>query len=125
MGSWGSGVYDSDSALDCLGGLKDELVRRIVFDLADESLTDWPPGAYDFAPAAVEILALWCEHSGYGPPVTKKTIRYWKTLYLARFEADGSWDKVQLPDGLDARAERRKVIAATFDRLESAAYDER
>ena len=124
MNRWGTGVFESDSALDFLWILNDNLMKQIVFYIADESLIGWWIARYEEGIAAADLLALWCEKSGSSEGIHKKNVIRWRELYLQRFETDPQWDNALTPDGLDARTERRKVIEATFDRLEAVAMDD-
>jgi hypothetical protein len=124
MGTWGPGVFDSDNASEFLDMLVDKLVKTIVFHLTDESLTGCPPIAYGAVVAAADILVLYGEQYDFLPGVSTKMVRRWRELYLQQFEADSVWDNALTPDDLDARTERRKVIEATFDRLEAVALDD-
>ena len=130
MGRWGDDIFDSDSTLDFIVPLEANLIRRVVFHLADESLSDeWSDGlAYSNGmnpvAASIDILCLLCEYADIRFMKEKRVVRRWREVCLERFEKDPSWDNCQTPDGLDARAERRKVIEATFDRLEALTNDE-
>lgn len=128
MGRWDEGIMDSDKTLDFLLPFEADLIHRIVFRLADELLSgeDRVTPSYGTEPvvAAVEILCLFCEHSHIGFSSYLRTVRRWREVCLERFEADTTWDDCLTPDGLDARVERRKVIEATFDRLERLTDDD-
>jgi hypothetical protein len=128
MGRWGDDIFDSDSVLDFIAPLQASLLWRVVFYLADESLSDeWSDGiAYGADPvvASIEILCLLCDHADLRFVKEKRVVRRWREVCLERFENDTTWDNAQTPDGLDARVERRKVIEATFDRLEALTDDE-
>lgn len=125
MGWWGHEIYESDRSGDFFNQEAYKLVRLITFHLADESMTGWPPQiSYSWALAAANILALWCEHVDIHHGMEAHVVRRWREICLARFEADPSWDDTITPEGLDGRTERRKVIKATFDRLEAVAIDD-
>lgn len=123
MGRWDDGIFDSDSVLDFLAPFNANLIRTIVFYLADESLSDdfgdglvYSQGT-DTLVAAVELLCHFHEAADLRLVKAPRVVKRWREVCLERFEADPSWDDCQTPDGFDARVERRKVIDATFDRL--------
>ncbi len=120
MGTWGSGVFESDSASDFLDEAIRKLTHEIVFFLSDETLTGLPSAARDQVAAAADILALWCEHYETFPNVSKKVVRRWREVYLQQFDTDKAWDK----EDSDVRTQRRKVIETTFARLEAVATQE-
>jgi hypothetical protein len=125
MSRWGEGIFDSDTTLDFLAPIQAELIRRIVHHLSDESLVgEFGDGmAYSHGTnpvlAAVEIICLLCENANIHFFQPTSVVRRWREVCLERFESDPFWDDCVTPDGLDARVERRKVIQATFDRLEA------
>lgn len=123
MGSWGAEVYQSDSALDLIDDYKHRLEQYIVFFLAPPDLSGLDGDNSMIAVAAIDIMASLCERANTVSAISLKIIRHWREMCLARFEADTSWDDTVTPEGLDGRTERRKVIEATFDRLETFAMD--
>jgi hypothetical protein len=125
VGRWDDGIFDSDGVLDFVAPIEANLLRTIVFNLADTSLIDeWGDGSphsnnVSRVLASIEILCLICEHANIRFFVAKHLVRRWREVALEKFEQDLSWDNCQTPDGLDARIERRKVIENTFNRLEA------
>jgi hypothetical protein len=111
MGTWGAGNFADDRALDWLGGFVDGLVDRI-----EEGMADPEAGCSHPLGAQLEALAVLCEQLNAVPPEPARVAR-WREKYVR------TWDA-----GIDAygpdpqyKADRRKVIEATFDRLAAVA----
>lgn len=115
MGTWGSGNFDSDGALDMIGELTDQLA-----DAIDEILTNGTAEADELGEShlvpRVAILDTLCKHCAASPPEPDRVVG-WRDATLAAFDAS-------MP-GLDPKgdflADRRKVIVATFASLEAEA----
>ena len=100
----------------------ERLIATIILHLTEERLTGQPPFP-EHVVAAVDILALWSQHCGSPPDLTKDIVRRWRAICIQQFDSDPYWDNCVTSSGTDARPERRKVIEATFDRLETVAWD--
>lgn len=116
MGRWGSGNFDDDGALDYLGELTDALEARIEEVLSDPDRAALDEEGEAVVVPTVQILSVLCEHCKASPS-KPETVAEWKSRYLAVFD-DEAPDYYSSPQ---FRAERRQVIASTFDRLEAQA----
>lgn len=116
MGTWGSGNFENDGALDYVGSIIDELSARIETCLADEESVALDEEGEAVVVPSVQIIALLCEHCKAAPPEADVVAR-WKEEYLAVF--DEQIDHLDPVVGFKER--RREVILATFDHLEKEA----
>lgn len=112
MGTWGAGNFADDSSLDWL--YTD--VQKPLMDTIERELHDHDEGNGTVIIAAVEVLALICEHTPAMPPKPEDVAR-WRQAYLK------TWNGYI--DGLDPKAgykeTRLQAIEATFDRLATVA----
>jgi hypothetical protein len=128
MSGWGMGNFENDTAADQLIALKECLIKEI----SDIMNADFAIGGPNEGPAKVmtnlEILiclgqALYKEsgsdlHHFQAPPIlpNAEDISRWKEIYL---DAWDRWDRELVHIYLTPHyiAERRNVIASTFDRV--------
>ena len=118
MGTWGSGNFQSDGALDYLGDVVDELSARIDEILASDSRAAADEEGESVLMPTVAIISVLCNTCNAVPPEPDK-IADWRTRYLAVF--------ARTMPGLDFRgdftAERRAVVEETFDKLLARSRD--
>ena len=118
MGSWGTGNFQNDDALDYLGevmhsliGKLEEVVEHPIRAEADE------PSNFEVM-AAVEIITVLCENLNAIPPEPDLVSKCQETFLK-------SWGKSI--DGLDPKSgfkeERREVIVASFEKLKTIAQE--
>lgn len=117
MGTWGSGNFEQDGALDFMWReVQVPLLRKI------EALIDDPVIAEADEPdsgpimMAVEILALLAEHVNAATPKPEE-VTLWKETFIKAWDRTAS-DVYLKQDDVIAR---RSDIAATFDRLKRLA----
>src|SRR5262249_31322174 len=104
MGTWGAGNFDNDSALDYMGEVEEELVRRIEDILADEDRCALDEDGEGVLMPTLEMLSVLHEQCHLGLP-ERETVQRWKAQYLAVFD-----DQI---DGLDPKPgykEARRAI---------------
>ncbi|MBV9469156.1 MAG: DUF4259 domain-containing protein [Abitibacteriaceae bacterium] len=118
MGTWGSGNFENDGALDYVGSIIVELRSRIERCLADEDAVALDEEGEAVVVPSVQIIALLCEHCKAAPPEASVVAR-WKDEYFAVF--DEQIDSLEPKPGFKER--RRAVILATFDHLEKEATE--
>lgn len=108
MGTWGSGNFENDAALDAFGGVVDDLVERLEEAFDAEIYIEDVEGEI----ALVEVLAVLGEHCAR-PYLDRTKVVAWAERVLAAYDAQ--------IDGLepteDFKRERRAVIERTFGRL--------
>jgi len=115
MGTWGTGNLDSDAAADHLEFVCAPMVRQIAEAMGDEKRIE--PGEYDADAVMVNLEVLACLGENLAcqfnlpDPIT---IASWKRTFLK------IWDEMidDLDPGPEYKVERRRIIAATFDRVE-------
>jgi hypothetical protein len=114
MGTWGTGNFQNDGALDYLGELTDHFAKYIDDILLSESGADADEDGESRLVPTVAILDLLCERFDSAPPKLEK-VAEWRERYLAAFDrsmpgldADGSFMK-----------ERRPIVERTFAALEA------
>jgi hypothetical protein len=112
MGTWGSGNFDSDSALDFIGGEVRRHIREIDAIMADEVRFRLDEDAEAMLMPSVVMLSLLCEHCHSGLP-RDLDADAWKARYLAMFDEQIGG----LAPAPGFAEERRAIIAATFDHL--------
>ncbi len=118
MGTWAAGNFANDGALDYVGGVIDGLVRRIEECFAGEDMARLDEEGEAVIVPSAEIISLLHENCKAAPPKVE-VVSDWKTRYLAIF--DEQIDGLE-PAG-DYATERRAVIVATFERLETQARE--
>lgn len=113
MGVWGAGNFEQDGALDFVwSDVQQPLVRQIEKMIVDPECAEPDEPDSSKIMAAVEILALLCEHVNAVPP-KPSDVASWRKAYLK------VWDDYidELTPKEDYKAARRRVIVETFDRL--------
>lgn len=115
MGTWGSGNFESDTALDHLGPQVAAIVDRIAAAM-DGDPAELEPDEYAgvTVPCDVELLTVLARAGLFtGRALDPATVAAWKHRYLEVWEAT--------IDGLEPtpahKAERRAVLRRTFDAL--------
>jgi hypothetical protein len=113
LGTWGPANFADDAALDWLGSLVDELVAEI-----DKGIRSSGPGdlCQHWPAAKLEVLAVLCEQLPAIPPHPDQ-VASWREIFLR------AWDEEidDLDPKPDYKAERRRVLEATFERVTAAA----
>lgn len=114
MGTWGSGNLDSDGALDCVSERSDELVASIWESLRDADSAEADEYEYDELFVNLEWLfaveGAGC-FNGWGLPDVAEldpVLEGWLTAWSTYFDGLA---------GPEFKAERRRVIEATFGRF--------
>lgn len=116
MGTWGSGNFDSDGALDYMGEIMDGLGTRIENTFADESLSYLDEYGEAVIVPSVAVMSVLCEQCHAVPPQAV-TVTQWKTQYLTLFD-----DQIEgLGGSAEFNRERRATVVSTFERLEEQA----
>jgi hypothetical protein len=122
MGTWGTGNFESDSALDVLALRMNAMIERVreVFSYTSlNSLYD-AYGESDII-ANVDILGTLFESYRIYPDLELQEVRQWKADYL------DTYDRVikiyANAEPMDFIAERREVVSATFDRVLAVMQD--
>lgn len=114
MGTWDTGIFDNDEALDYVCELMDNLAGNIneFFETEDPELGE---GEGKVVPS-VAIIQLLSEHCGAAPPKTEQ-IEAWRKRYLHIYD--------EQIDGFEPEAAfksaRRETIARAFRNLETTA----
>jgi hypothetical protein len=118
MGTWGTGNFQNDGALDHVGDLVDNLAGQIDEILAGDNDADADESGESVLMPNVAIIAVLCDACHAAPPKPAKIIE-WRKRYLAAFDRS-------MP-GLDSRGDftkpRREVVEQTFDRLLAGARE--
>lgn len=113
MGCWGVQNFDSDAALDFVGGISGAMTEKVENWLDDED-HDLSDGEGEVIPAIV-IIKLLTENCGVAPPKAEEIVD-WRERYLACY--DEQIDDFEPED--DFKIERRKILVETFKSVESA-----
>ena len=116
MGTWGPRNFENDSALDFIDEEIDRHVAAIETIFADRDRFRLDEDAEGELMPRVAILTFLCQECGGSfNPASGKTpdVSAWKSRYLQMY--DDQIDGME-PRG-DFKAQRRAVIADTFDRL--------
>jgi len=112
MGTWGIGNFDNDEAADYVNDLVDRLTAMVTVILTDKTRAALDEEGEAVVMPIVGILTLLCEQCGADPPDEGAIVR-WRDNYLQIF--DNQIDDLA-PRG-NFKAERRTIIAQTFERL--------
>jgi cytochrome P450 len=112
MGTWGTGNFENDAALDFINMEVDRHVSAIEDIFSDEERFRLDEDAEGELIPRVEMLLALCGHCG-GVLQEKLDTAAWKARYLAMY--DDQIDGMEPTDGY--KKQRRAVIADTFDRL--------
>lgn len=111
MGSWGTGIFDDDVALDIRGEFEDALAEGMSVEEATsrilESWREAVEGPDDGSTISLALAALQLEHERVQPAVRDRAL-----AIIASGESLTRWEEA----GADDLAERRRVL----DRLRSA-----
>jgi hypothetical protein len=112
MGTWGSGNFENDGALDFVGDVIKEFSDRIERLFEEEEAADIDEvGEAELVPM-VRLITVICGESG-GVPPKRARVETWKRQYLRIYD-----DQIEELDTEGAFAdERRAVIEHTFDEL--------
>jgi hypothetical protein len=115
LSRWGHQNFESDNALDVLGNWLRRIVSEIDQTINDDSelSTLYDEDGDAFVIANVELLCVLCETYDVRPQLTHSRLDVWKRRYLAAFDQRETEDQI---DRVNAD-KRRKIIVATFDRL--------
>jgi hypothetical protein len=114
MARGGSGNFDSDTAMDFVGGLLDELIARVQDAVAESSRLE--PDEYDgeVVPCIVDIIATLYDLTGSASIPKPDIVAGWRTKFMEVWEAH--------IDGLGVspqhKKSRRAVLKESFARLE-------
>ncbi|MFI5532912.1 DUF4259 domain-containing protein [Kitasatospora sp. NPDC051853] len=115
MGTWGSGNFESDAALDHLSIVVDRLVSEVAEAMADDPVAIEPDEYWGVAvPCNLELLHVLAQ-AGYARDdlPEAEVIEGWKRTFMAVWE--------RTIDGLEPsprfKDERRAVLNRTFDQL--------
>jgi hypothetical protein len=122
VGTWGSGNFESDTALDHLSIVVDGLVSAVAEALAGDPVEIEPDGYWGVAvPCNLELLHALAQ-SGYAAESLPEAgvVREWKQAYMAVWER--TIDELRPAPGF--KEERRAVLNRTFDQLAEAAARE-
>ncbi|MFB7470667.1 DUF4259 domain-containing protein [Kitasatospora sp. NPDC056184] len=118
MGTWGSGNFESDTALDHLSIVIDRLVTEVAQAMAGDPVELEPDEYWGVAvPCNLELLYTLVQsgHSAHHLPEAH-VITQWKAAFMAVWE--------RTIDGLEPvpgfKEERRSVLNRTFDQLAEA-----
>ncbi|BCJ75626.1 hypothetical protein CS0771_51700 [Catellatospora sp. IY07-71] len=119
MGTWGSGNFESDTALDHLSIVVDRLVAEVAEAMAGDPVDLEPDEYWGVAvPCNLELLHVLVQ-AGYAASALPQAgvIEEWKKAFLAVWE--------RTIDGLEPspafKEERRSVLNRTFDQLADVA----
>ncbi|MFB7123334.1 DUF4259 domain-containing protein [Kitasatospora sp. NPDC056273] len=115
MGTWGSGNFESDTALDHLSVLIDRLVTEVAEAMAGDPVELEPDEYWGVAvPCNLELLHVMAR-AGHGVHQLPETdvITGWKTAFMAVWER--TVDDLEPSPGY--KDERRSVLNRTFDQL--------
>lgn len=112
MGTWDTGIFDNDEALDLIGEIMDDLQGRIdqFFEDDDPSIED----GEGLVPPVIAVMQLLSVNCNAAPPKPDLIAR-WKTKYLKLF--DDQIDDLEPEDGF--KTGRREVLARAFKQLET------
>jgi hypothetical protein len=115
MGVWGAGNFNSDCAMDFVGGLVDKFVQEVDYASGDPGRME--PDEYhgDIMPCLVAIISSLHELTGTAAIPKPGIVADWKRKYMKVWEE--YIDKLQPAPGY--KDQRRSVLLETFDRLET------
>ncbi|TXS48810.1 DUF4259 domain-containing protein [Streptomyces sp. t39] len=119
MGTWGSGNFESDTALDHLSAVVDRLVTEVAEAMAGDPVVVEPDEYWGVAvPCNLELLRVLAQ-AGYahGNLPEAGVVEEWKRAFM------DVWERTI--DGLEPtpgfKEDRRSVLNRTFDELAEAA----
>jgi hypothetical protein len=114
MGTWGHGNFDNDTSADHLSILTGQLIKEITQAMAEPR--ELEPDEYwgCAVPCNIELLTLIARQHWVGAALPKPaTVEERRTTYMAVWEEYIDQLELAEPD----KAERRAVLARTFDDL--------
>lgn len=120
MGTWGSGNFESDAALDHLSAVVGRLVEEVAEAMAGDPVGIEPDEYWGVAvPCQLELLHVLAQAGHADGELPKaEVIEGWKETFMAVWE--------RTIDGLEPKPEykkkRREVLIRTFDQLAAAAW---
>ncbi len=117
MGTWGTGNFESDNALNTFADWVNQIVARIreVFTYDNQNSLYQASGEGDIV-ANVDILGTLYEQYHFNSDLEISEIRKWKADYLATFDRISAI-YTQFQEAIEFNKQRRVVIENTFDRL--------
>ena len=112
MGTWGADNFANDTTLDWFGPLVEGWLAEIAEAIASPDCLE--PDEYEgnVVPAQLELLCVLAESGRHVPWPDAGTLTAWRDTFLTVWE-DTIDDLEPTPE---YRAERRQVLASTFDR---------
>jgi hypothetical protein len=120
MGTWGTANFENDGARDYLTQFLFRLIEDIELNFSPDNLESDSflevNGEYNIIPALDMYITL-SETYDISPLIEKEVAIQWRQNYLDKFDRDQS---VYLGA---YKAERRKSIVETFDRLDALIAD--
>ncbi|GAA1167779.1 hypothetical protein F4556_001129 [Kitasatospora gansuensis] len=119
MGTWGSGNFESDAALDHLSIVVDRLVTEVAEAMAGDPVALEPDEYWGVAvPCHLELLHVLAQ-AGYADDDLPEpgVVEEWKKTFMAVWER--TIDNLQPSPTF--KEERRSVLHRTFDQLADAA----
>ncbi|KQV04719.1 MULTISPECIES: DUF4259 domain-containing protein [unclassified Kitasatospora] len=119
MGTWGSGNFESDAALDHLSIVVDRLVTEIAEAVAGDPVALEPDEYWGVAvPCNLELLHVLAQAGHAADDLPEPgVVEEWKKTYMAVWER--TVDNLQ--PSPEFKEERRSVLNRTFDQLADAA----
>ena len=119
MGTWGPRNFDNDGAADFFAEeVQSPLLAHVERIIDDPSAIELDEEGESVLMPCIDLLATLAETYG-GDFASPEVVRQWRDTYLAVY--DGYIDKLSPKPAY--KAERRRVIEQTFDRLERACTD--
>lgn len=112
MGTWDTGIFDNDDALDFVGEIVDDLQGRVAswFEQEEPDIVE----GEGLVPPIIYIMHLLSSNCGAAPPKSD-LISKWKTRYLKVF--DEQIEDLEAEEGFIGS--RRETISRTFKQLET------
>jgi predicted secreted protein len=118
MGTWSTGNFQNDQALDYLGEVMDSLVEKLEKVVKNPILAEADEPSNFEVMAAVEIITVLCENLNAVPPQPALVSKCQET-FLTSWEK--SIDALVRKSGF--KEERRAVIVASFETLKGIAQE--
>jgi hypothetical protein len=114
MGTWGMGIFDSDSAAEFLDKVIDELlvkVRNLFVEVLKKNFLLQSYGEQRIVPA-IDIIITLSSHYETSPRVETDEAKAWKENYLKIFDIEMTNQYSE-----ENFRERRQILLGTFDKL--------
>ncbi|MEV8097707.1 DUF4259 domain-containing protein [Kitasatospora sp. NPDC085879] len=118
MGTWGSGNFESDTALDHLSTFVDRLVAEVAEAMASDPVEIEPDEYWGVAvPCNLELLHVLARAGHVSASLQPQVIAEWKRTFMA------VWERTidDLEPSPAYKEGRRDVLTRTFDQLAAAA----